>query len=122
MEGIKATNMHKDQCRQASHFSASAGNDPVSWLPGKESLLGPVQAVDSYMDEQCWFGQDPVSREFGAVRIGSGDGPLPLYLSDEGPTPAHSGYFDPDRNPSAVNNIAKTVAGRSDIVTTEELR
>ncbi|MFJ8029195.1 alpha/beta hydrolase [Streptomyces sp. NPDC096032] len=103
-------------------FSASAGNDPVSWLPGKESLLGPVQAVDSYMDEQRWFGRDPVSREFGAVRIESGDGPLPLYLSNEGPTPAHSGYFDPDRNPSAANNIAKIVAGRSDIVTTEDPR
>ncbi|WP_345670540.1 alpha/beta hydrolase [Streptomyces similanensis] len=98
-------------------FSASAGNDPVTWLPGAHGLLGP--AVDTYMDDQRWFGRDPASKEFGAVRIESGDGPLPLYLSGEGPTPAHSGYFDPDRNPSAANNIAKIVAGRSDNVTTE---
>ncbi|WP_148088537.1 hypothetical protein [Streptomyces sp. PanSC9] len=55
-------------------------------------------------------------------RLGSIREPLPLYLSNEGPTPAHSGYFDPDRNPSAANNIAKIVAGRSDIVTTEDPR
>ncbi|NEA46692.1 hypothetical protein [Streptomyces sp. SID10815] len=71
------------------------------------------------MDDERWFGRDPASKEFGAVRIESGDRPLPLYLSGEGPTPAHSGYFDPDRNPSAANNIAKIVAGRSDNVTME---
>ncbi|MFF6997705.1 alpha/beta hydrolase [Streptomyces sp. NPDC008313] len=103
-------------------FAASAGNDPVSWLPARSGLLGPVPAVLSNMDGDRWFGKDPVSDGFGATRIESGDGPLPMWLSGEGPTPAHSGYFDPDRNPSAANNMAKIVAGRSDLVTTEEGR
>ncbi|MFE4820827.1 alpha/beta hydrolase [Streptomyces sp. NPDC056704] len=103
-------------------FAASAGNDPVSWLPAKSSLLGPAPAIVNSLDDERWFGRDPASKEFGATRIESGDGPLPLWLSGEGPTPAHSGYFDPDRNPSAANNIAKIVAGRSDHIKTEEPR
>lgn len=103
-------------------FAASAGNDPVSWLPAQSSLLGPAPAIVNSLDDERWFGRDPTSKEFGATRIKSGDGPLPLWLSGEGPTPAHSGYFDPDRNPSAANNIAKIVAGRSDHIKTEEPR
>lgn len=103
-------------------FAASAGNDPVSWLPAKSSLLGPDPAVVNSLDNERWFGRDPTSKEFGARRMESGDGPLPLLLSGEGMTPAHSGYFDPDRNPSAANNIAKIVAGRSDHIRTEEPR
>ncbi|MGW3846389.1 alpha/beta hydrolase [Streptomyces fagopyri] len=103
-------------------FAASAENDPVSWLPAKSSLLGPAPAVVNSLDDERWFGRDPTSAEFGATRIESGDGPLPLWLSGEGPTPAHSGYFDPDRNPSAANNIAKIVAGRSDHIKTEDPR
>lgn len=103
-------------------FAASAGNDPVSWLPAKSSLIGPVPAIVNALDDDHWFGKDPVSKEFGATRMESGDGPLPLWLSGEGPTPAHSGYFDPERNPSTANNIAKIVAGRSDMITTEEPR
>ena len=103
-------------------FAASAGNDPVSWLPAKSSLLGPAPAIVNSLDDERWFGRDPTSKEFGATRIESGDGPLPLWLSGDGPTPAHSGYFDPDRNPSAANNIAKIVAGRSDHIKAEEPR
>lgn len=103
-------------------FAASAGNDPVSWLPTPSSLIGPAPAIVNLLDDERWFGQDPVSEDFGATRIESGDGPLPLWLSGEGPTPAHSGYFDSERNPSAANNIAKIVAGRADLVTTEESR
>ncbi|MEV6537032.1 alpha/beta hydrolase [Streptomyces sp. NPDC051639] len=102
-------------------FAASAGNDPVSWLPAKSSFLGPVPAVINSENAENYFGRDPVSRKFGATRIESGDGPLPLF-SGEGTTPAHSGYFDSDRNPSAAENIARIVAGRSDSVTTEESR
>jgi len=103
-------------------FAASADNDPVSWLPAKSSLLGPAPAIVNSLDDERWFGRDPTSKEFGATRIESGDGPLPLWLSGDGPTPAHSGYFDPDRNPSAANNIAKIVAGRSDHIKAEEPR
>ncbi|MFJ8546538.1 alpha/beta hydrolase [Streptomyces sp. NPDC093586] len=103
-------------------FAASAGNDPVSWLPAPSSLIGPVPAIVNALDDERWFGRDPVSESFGATRIQSGDGPLPLWLSGEGPTPAHSGYFDSERNPSAANNIAKIVSGRADLVTTEESR
>ncbi|MER5403561.1 alpha/beta hydrolase [Streptomyces sp. NPDC002769] len=103
-------------------FAASAGNDPVSWLPAKSSLLGPAPATVDSLDDERWFGRDPTSKEFGATRMKSGDGPLPLWLSGEGPTPAHSGYFDSERNPSAANNIAKIVAGRSDHIHTEEPR
>ncbi|WP_030380502.1 MULTISPECIES: alpha/beta hydrolase [unclassified Streptomyces] len=103
-------------------FAASAGNDPVSWLPAPSSLIGPAPAIVNALDDERWFGRDPVSDSFGATRIQSGDGPLPLWLSGEGPTPAHSGYFDSDRNPSAANNIAKIVSGRADLVTTEESR
>ncbi|MFD5077514.1 alpha/beta hydrolase [Streptomyces sp. NPDC058371] len=102
-------------------FAASAGNDPVSWLPPATSLLGPVPAFVNFDDGENYFGRDPVSKEFGATRIESGDGPLPV-LSGEGATPAHSGYFDSERNPSAAENIARIVAGRSDAVMTEEPR
>ncbi|MFJ6073046.1 alpha/beta hydrolase [Streptomyces sp. NPDC093065] len=103
-------------------FAASAGNDPVSWLPAASSLIGPAPAVVNFLDDERWFGRDPVSDDFGATRMESGDGPLPLWLSGEGPTPAHSGYFDSERNPSAANNVAKIVGGRPDLVTTEESR
>lgn len=103
-------------------FAASAGNDPVSWLPAPSSIIGPAPAIVNALDDERWFGRDPVSESFGATRIQSGDGPLPLWLSGEGPTPAHSGYFDSERNPSAANNIAKVVSGRADLVTTEESR
>ncbi|MFK4798693.1 alpha/beta hydrolase [Streptomyces sp. MPA0124] len=103
-------------------FAASAGNDPVSWLPAPSSIIGPAPAIVNALDDERWFGRDPVSESFGATRIQSGDGPLPLWLSGEGPTPAHSGYFDSERNPSAANNIAKIVSGRADLVTTEESR
>jgi hypothetical protein len=102
-------------------YAASADNDPVSWLPPKESLSGPAAPFLDIPEDSRWFGQDPVSREFGAVRLESGDGPLPL-LSGEGPTPAHSGYFDPTVNPSAAKNIAKIVAGRPELITMEEPR
>lgn len=52
----------------------------------------------------------------------SGDGPLPFWLSGQGPTPAHSGYFDVDRNPSAADNLALIVAGHSDLITEEAPR
>ncbi|MET7358033.1 alpha/beta hydrolase [Streptomyces sp. NPDC005562] len=103
-------------------FVGSADNDPVTKLPAKENLLSPIVGAVRAGNDEVWFGPDPASREFGATRIESGDGPLPLWLSGEGPTPAHSGYFDSSRNPSAADNIAKIVAGHSNSVTTEAPR
>ncbi|MFD9906340.1 alpha/beta hydrolase [Streptomyces sp. NPDC059063] len=100
-------------------FVGSADNDPVTHLPPwKEVLLG----FKKYGDDQLYFGRDPASDKFGATRMESGDGPLPLWLSGKGVTPAHSGYFDAERNPSAADNIARIVAGRSDSITTEAPR
>ncbi|MFI0238889.1 alpha/beta hydrolase [Streptomyces sp. NPDC016845] len=105
-------------------FVGSADNDPVTKLPAKQDLFGvvsPVVAAGRWGNDDIWFGTDPASAEFGATRMESGDGPLPL-LSGLGATPAHSGYFDPERNPSAADNIARIVAGHSDSITTEAPR
>lgn len=104
-------------------FVGSADNDPVTYLPAKKDLIGPVFTGPAERgDDEIWFGRDPASKNFGAIRMESGDGPLPLWLSGQGPTPAHSGYFDTDRNPSAADNIARIVAGNSDSITTEAPR
>ncbi|TXS67056.1 alpha/beta hydrolase [Streptomyces sp. sk2.1] len=106
-------------------FVGAADNDPVTKLPAKKDLLGvvgPVFGAVAAGSHDNWFGVDPASQEFGAIRMESGDGPLPLWLSGKGPTPAHSGYFDPERNPSAADNIAMIVAGRSGSITTEAPR
>ncbi|MFK0169645.1 alpha/beta hydrolase [Streptomyces sp. NPDC090306] len=105
-------------------FVGSADNDPVTELPARKDVLGvafPVIGAVVAGNDDLWFGTDPASKEFGATRMESGDGPLPV-LSNEGLTPAHSGYFDPARNPSAAANIAKIVAGHSDLITTEAPR
>ncbi|MFJ9035598.1 alpha/beta hydrolase [Streptomyces sp. NPDC102406] len=105
-------------------FVGSADNDPVTKLPSLADVLvsgSPVLSAATSGDDQLWFGRDPASRGFGAIRMESGDGPLPV-LSNQGPTPAHSGYFDPSRNPSAADNIAKIVAGHPDSITTEAPR
>lgn len=104
-------------------FVGSADNDPVTYLPPKKDFLGPfLTGPPEYGDDQIWFGRDPASKDFGAIRMESGDGPLPLWMSGDGPTPAHSGYFDLERNPSAADNIARITAGESDSITTEAPR
>lgn len=35
---------------------------------------------------------------------------------------AHSQYFTPELDPESANNIARVVAGRSGLITTEEYR
>ncbi|MER6607254.1 alpha/beta hydrolase [Streptomyces sp. NPDC000927] len=104
-------------------FVGSADNDPVTHLPARKDLLGPVLTGPTERgDDEIWFGRDPASKNFRAIRMESGDGPLPLWLSGQGPTPAHSGYFDAERNPSAADNIARIVAGHSGSITTEAPR
>ncbi|MFD0419429.1 alpha/beta hydrolase [Streptomyces sp. NPDC127108] len=104
-------------------FVGSADNDPVTHLPPKKDFFSIfTSGPPKYGDDQLWFGRDPASKDFGATRMESGDGPLAFGLSGKGATPAHSGYFDPERNPSAADNIARIVAGQSDTISTEAPR
>ncbi|MFI9628619.1 alpha/beta hydrolase [Streptomyces sp. NPDC052042] len=123
--GVGADNASELNVGKGHVFVSSAENDPVTKLPAKKDLLGvvsPILGIAVAGGHDIWFGTDPASREFGATRMESDDGPLPLWLSGQGPTPAHSGYFDPDKNRSAADNIAMIVAGRADSITTEAPR
>ncbi|AYG81417.1 hypothetical protein DWB77_03563 [Streptomyces hundungensis] len=112
-------------------FVGAANHDLISWAPsGKQviggalgSVLGPVGTFvgESLADPtQNWFGRDPASEAFGATRFAVSDGPLPF--SDGSPTPAHSNYFSPERDPVSAKNIARIVSGHSDRITTEPYR
>ncbi|MEV8476581.1 alpha/beta hydrolase [Streptomyces sp. NPDC051173] len=103
-------------------FVGAADNDPVSRAPspkkGAAGLLGtmiggPPGGLLAYElvgdDDKNWFGQDPASEGFGARRFRVNDGPRPVIHGD--PFPAHSGYFDPDRDPYSARNIGVIVAG-----------
>ncbi|MGW5235333.1 alpha/beta hydrolase [Streptomyces nodosus] len=118
-------------------FVGAAENDPVSHLPSKKEALagtvgflggGPVGAyffgdLADQGDDDVWFGKDPASEAFGARRFKVLDGPMPV-IAGQGPTPAHSNYFNParDKDPVSAANIAAIVAGRSDLVTWDEHR
>ncbi|AJE41692.1 alpha/beta hydrolase [Streptomyces nodosus] len=118
-------------------FVGAAENDPVSHLPSrKEAVAGTVGflgggPVGAYFfgdladqgDDDVWFGKDPASEAFGARRFKVLDGPMAV-IAGQGPTPAHSNYFNParDKDPVSAANIAAIVAGRSDLVTWDEHR
>ncbi|MEV0735454.1 alpha/beta hydrolase [Streptomyces sp. NPDC050549] len=75
---------------------------------------------DSTSDpDEIWFGTDPASKEFGARRFAVDDGPMPS-LHD--PAPAHSNYFNPEKDLQSATNIAKIVAGESDRIKMEQWR
>ncbi|MEV5568242.1 alpha/beta hydrolase, partial [Streptomyces sp. NPDC052196] len=113
-------------------FVGSAGNDPVTWAPSSKQLvggavggvlLGPVGALaGGYLADPdgTWFGRDPASEGFEARRFAVDDGPLPF--PDGTPTPAHSNYFNPERDPKSAKNIARIVSGHADKITTEPHR
>ncbi|MEV4972598.1 alpha/beta hydrolase [Streptomyces scopuliridis] len=97
---------------------------PISGIAGGVvgGVAGGVAGYMSSEDEsQLWFGTDPAHEDFGAKRFKVDDGPRP-YIDGQGPTPAHSNYFDPERDPMSAQNIALIVAGRSDQITTQEPR
>ncbi|MFI6943583.1 alpha/beta hydrolase [Streptomyces sp. NPDC050418] len=116
-------------------YVGAADNDPVTMLPSKqEALIGGLGTVSSgpptgYVmgdvadqgDDDIWFGKDPASEAFGARRFQVDDGPRPV-IDGEGATPAHSNYFNPDRDPESALNIARIVSGRGDSVNREEYR
>uniref|UniRef100_A0AAU2V4P1 Alpha/beta hydrolase family protein n=1 Tax=Streptomyces sp. NBC_00003 TaxID=2903608 RepID=A0AAU2V4P1_9ACTN len=125
-------NKAEDLGVSGSHvFVGAAGNDPVTWAPSKKqvlggalgSVLGPVGTFvggSLAAPDGNWFGRDPASEAFGATRFAVDDGPLPF--SDGSPTPAHSNYFNPERDPVSAKNIARIVSGHSDKITTEPYR
>ncbi|MET8693692.1 alpha/beta hydrolase [Streptomyces bauhiniae] len=109
-------------------FVGAAENDPVSHLPSKlEAAVG--LGSGSYIlgdivdqgDDDLWFGKDPASEAFGARRFTVDDGPRP-FIDGQGPTPAHSNYFNPEKDLESADNIAKIVAGQSDHIKVERWR
>ncbi|MFH0241607.1 alpha/beta hydrolase [Streptomyces sp. HK10] len=112
----------------------AAENDPVTKLPSKKETLsgalglsmGPLggylsSELADVGDDDIWFGKDPAGEAFGANRFRVDDGPRP-FIDGEGPTPAHSNYFNPKKDPESTANIGAIVAGRRDLVTSEEHR
>ncbi|MFJ5103447.1 alpha/beta hydrolase [Streptomyces sp. NPDC088554] len=116
-------------------FVGAADNDPVSFLPSKREVVagaagfltgGPVGAyflgdIADQGDDDIWFGKDLASEAFGAQRFKVDDGPLPV-IDGQGPTPAHSNYFNPNKDEFSADNIAAIVAGRPDLVISENHR
>ncbi|GBP99952.1 hypothetical protein SSP531S_13560 [Streptomyces spongiicola] len=115
-------------------FVGAAENDPVSRLPSKKEAVagaafmggGPLLSylaadVADQGDDDIWFGKDPASEAFGAHRFAVADGPRP-FIDGQGPTPAHSNYFNPGKDRESAVNIAAIVSGRSHLVTTEKYR
>lgn len=116
-------------------FVGAADNDPVTLLPAKGQAAagtvgffsgGPLGAylfgdlVDR-ADDDIWFGKDPASKEFGARRFVVDDGPRSI-IDGQGPTPAHSNYFNPEKDMESADNIAMIVAGKSDHIKVERWR
>ncbi|MBL1080553.1 hypothetical protein JK359_00940 [Streptomyces actinomycinicus] len=116
-------------------FVGAAENDPVSHLPSKKEAVagtvgffggGPLGAyvfgdVADQGDDDLWFGKDPASEAFGARRFEVADGPRPM-IDGQGPTPAHSNYFNPGKDPESAGNIAALVANRPGYVKWDEHR
>ncbi|MFH8340641.1 alpha/beta hydrolase [Streptomyces sp. AM6-12] len=69
--------------------------------------------------DELWFGTDPASKDFGARRFHVDPGPVP---SIHDPAPAHSNYFNPEKDKESANNIALIVAGHSDQIQVEKPR
>ncbi|MBD0422996.1 hypothetical protein H0H10_28230 [Streptomyces sp. TRM S81-3] len=115
-------------------FVGAADNDPVTQLPSQKEvgaagvfsgggpLLGYLAGdIADQGDDDIWFGKDPSSETFGAHRIKVDDGPRPL-IDGQGPTPAHSNYFNPEVDPESAANVAAIVAGHPELVTSEKPR
>jgi hypothetical protein len=116
-------------------FVGAAENDPVSKLPSAAEATagtmgffggGPFGAylgseIADIGDDDIWFGKDPASEAFDAQRFKVDDGPRPI-IDGEGATPAHSNYFNPEKDPESAANIAAVVAGEPDLITSEKHR
>ncbi|MFC8918974.1 alpha/beta hydrolase [Streptomyces sp. NPDC057116] len=115
-------------------YVGAADHDPVTMLPSKKEVAaagafmgsGPLLSylagdIADQGDDDIWFGKDPASEAFDANRFKVSDGPLPL-VDGEGPTPAHSNYFNPDKDMVSAMNVAAVVAGRPDAIVPEKHR
>ncbi|MFD3519166.1 alpha/beta hydrolase [Streptomyces sp. NPDC058653] len=124
---------------RAHVYVGAAENDPVTHAPAKAEargmgmgalggasagavLGGPVGAAlggaggaaaayfaqDAQTREsEIWFGTDPAHEDFGARRFRVDDGPHPVV----GGVAAHSNYFNPAKDVTSADNIAKIVVG-----------
>ncbi|WTK95769.1 alpha/beta hydrolase family protein [Streptomyces sp. NBC_01508] len=122
-------------------FVGAAENDPVTRAPAKGEaqgmgmgalggasagavLGGPVGAVvggaggaavayfaqDAQTAEsEIWFGTDPAHEDFGARRFRVDEGPRPIM--EMGGVKAHSNYFNPGKDVTSADNIARIVVG-----------
>lgn len=125
-------------------YVGAAENDPVTKLPDQNSAEGlkagaltgfggppgatALGAVAGYFlgdavtdKNQIYYGTDPANEDFGARRFKVGDGP-PTHFDGGIQTPAHSNYFDPERDEESALNIAMIVAGDGHRVTRQEHR
>ncbi|MFJ5274972.1 alpha/beta hydrolase [Streptomyces sp. NPDC088358] len=103
------------------HESGSYLGDLVGGAAG--AAVGGVvghKVGDGVTDpDEIWFGTDPASRDFGAHRFLVDDGPRPTIHD---PAPAHSNYFNPEKDKESANNIALIVAGQSENIGVERPR
>ncbi|MGD9481994.1 alpha/beta hydrolase [Streptomyces sp. TRM70308] len=132
--GVDAGNASELGVGKEHVYVGAAENDPVTKLPSKSEvaggagglIFGPLGGYVGYEladigDDDIWFGKDPASEAFDANRFRVDDGPRP-FLDGEGATPAHSNYFDPEKDPESTQNIGAIVANRPDLITTESPR
>lgn len=122
-------------------YVGAAENDPVTRMPAKgeaqgmgmgalggasvgAALGGPVGAAlggaggatmayfaqDAQTEKsEIWFGTDPAHEDFGARRFRVDEGPRPVM--DMGGVKAHSNYFNPAKDVTSADNIARIVVG-----------
>ncbi|MEU9093259.1 alpha/beta hydrolase [Streptomyces sp. NPDC048428] len=120
----------------AAHvYVGAAANDPVTKLPSKtQTVVGSLGMIlggpaGAYLagdladpgDDDLWFGKDPASKAFGAVRFPVAPG-QPLVSGDGLSFDAHSNYFNPARDAMSADAIALIVSGHSDRLKMEEQR
>ncbi|MGW5970606.1 alpha/beta hydrolase [Streptomyces sp. NPDC055186] len=102
------------------------GGPPGAFVGGVSgAVVGGIagyEAQNAQADpNEIWFGTDPASKEFGAQRFRVDDGPRP-FIDGQGPTPAHSNYFNPKKDEESVKNIALIVSGNSGEIQLERPR
>lgn len=116
-------------------YVGAADNDPVTMLPSNKEAVagtagffsgGPLGAylfgeIADQGDDDIWFGKDPASEAFGANRMMADDGPRPV-VDGEGATPAHSNYFNPEKDRVSAENIAAVVSGSPHLIVPEKHR
>ncbi|MCI3226800.1 alpha/beta hydrolase [Streptomyces sp. NP-1717] len=79
--------------------NAEAGGAAVAYL-----------AQDAQTEKsEIWFGTDPAHEDFGATRFRVEDGPRPVL--DMGGVTAHTNYFNPRKDVTSADNIARIVVG-----------